>query len=247
MSCQPHQNRSASVARVGPGRRGLGVLVLAAEPLHGYASRPVTTDSSRSMPAGSVYWPAAPTPWPSRSRSTGFEVGAHRRRPAAPARGPRRRPCAAAPCRTERLGVLVDRRLQRGREPVALDDPADLLAHPLRTGPPRRAARRAAGTRCRRAGDLLAVDGLDQRAAAREVAVERAGADPRPLGDVVERRVDAVLDEHVPCRGHDPLVVAPRVGPHTPPLPSGEILRILLRIRRCSPYASRVKLESFSA
>jgi hypothetical protein len=61
--------------------------------------------------------------------------------------------------------------------------------------------------------DLADVDGLDQVVAGREVAVQRADADLRAAGDVLERRIGAVLRERVARRGQQRLVVPQGVGP----------------------------------
>ncbi|MCU1665455.1 MAG: hypothetical protein JWR58_5520, partial [Pseudonocardia sp.] len=41
--------------------------------------------------------------------------------------------------------------------------------------------------------------------------ITRAGADAGALDDVVQRRVDALLEEDLAGGGHDPLVALPRV------------------------------------
>ena len=46
------------------------------------------------------------------------------------------------------------------------------------------------------------------------MAVQGPDADPRLLGDGLHGRPAALLGEHLPCRRHEPLVVAPGVRPH---------------------------------
>jgi hypothetical protein len=60
---------------------------------------------------------------------------------------------------------------------------------------------------------LVGVDGDDEVAARREPTVEGRVADPRPAGDLVERRVDADLGEDLLRRFQQPLPVPPGVCP----------------------------------
>ena len=55
-------------------------------------------------------------------------------------------------------------------------------------------------------------DGLHERVARREVPVERADADARAPGDLLERRLDAAFGEDLAGRGDEQLVIAPRVA-----------------------------------
>jgi hypothetical protein len=104
----------------------------------------------------------------------------------------------------ERLGLPVDRRLQRRGQAGTLDDePHQRLL--------RRQLLRERARLARELLDLAALDGLSEHVARREVPIERAGADAGALGDVVQRRVDALLEEDLAGGGHDPLVALPRV------------------------------------
>jgi hypothetical protein len=111
----------------------------------------------------------------------------------------------------ERLGLPVDRRLQRRGQAGTLDDEPHLRAHPLTQRLLRRQLLRERARLARELLDLAALDGLSEHVARREVPVERAGADAGALGDVVQRRVDALLEEDLAGGGHDPLVALPRV------------------------------------
>ena len=68
---------------------------------------------------------------------------------------------------------------------------------------------------------------VEQRVAGGEVAVERARADARLLGDVVERRVVAALAEDHTGHLHDAVAVALGVGSHNLPLLNGDSLRMV--------------------
>ncbi len=61
-------------------------------------------------------------------------------------------------------------------------------------------------------GDRGVVELAHQRVAGGEVAVDRARADARPHGQLVEGRVDAALGEQHPRLDEEPLVVAPRIA-----------------------------------
>ena len=61
--------------------------------------------------------------------------------------------------------------------------------------------------------DVLAVDGLEQVEAVREVPVQGADADAGPAGDLLERRVTAQLGERLAGALDQPVVVALGVGP----------------------------------
>ena len=60
--------------------------------------------------------------------------------------------------------------------------------------------------------DPADVDGREEVLPRREVAVERADAHVRPPRDVLQRRVRAVLGEHIARGGDQRVEVAPRVG-----------------------------------
>ena len=87
-----------------------------------------------------------------------------------------------------------------------------LLEEAREREPARRAPRGRLGDRDEVA-DAALEDGLDERVARREVAVERADADARAASDLLERRLDAALGEDLARRRDEQLVVAARVAP----------------------------------
>ena len=87
---------------------------------------------------------------------------------------------------------------------------------PLRERVPRRQLRELL-RRARHRLHLARVDRLEQRLPLREVAVERADADPGPLGDVLERGGGAFLGEGVAGCGDEGVVVPAGIGAHRAP------------------------------
>ena len=118
------------------------------------------------------------------------------------------RDCDTAGAEDLRVGAdraehLLCERALRGREADELAQPRDERVPGLEVG--------KAGGRAADGLDLVEVDGLEQMLARREVPVERADADLRPPGDVLERRRAAVCRERLARCGDELLVVAPRV------------------------------------
>ena len=122
---------------------------------------------------------------------------------------PHRHPAAG-----DELGVLADRLDQRPRQPALGGEVARHRPHPAeerllgRHGDDELVGRRADGQH------LAAVDRRLQVGPGREVPVEGADPDPGPAGDVVERRVRAVLGERGGGRLEQLDAAAARVRAH---------------------------------
>jgi AcrR family transcriptional regulator len=123
----------------------------------------------------------------------------------------------------DRGALVVERRGDLGRAALVQADQRDVLLEPVEEHV---AGRSLLQERLVRGlvhpVDPALHDRVDEVLALREVAVERARADPGPFGDLVERGVVALLAEDHARDLEDAVVVALRVGTHGL-LPSPEI------------------------